>query len=101
MRCIRWVVATTIRVADDVKEEFARVQGLLQARTGERLSQSEVLARLLRVARTHERELLEEDKPWEPPTPKQIERFLDRLEDVPVETDSSRIDEVLYGGEDA
>lgn len=91
--------ATSLRVQEDIKEEFDRVQGMVQAETGDRLSQSELLARLLRFVRLHERQFLEEQGvPWRPPTPEQIERFFESLPDPGVETDASKIDEVLYGG---
>jgi hypothetical protein len=48
---------TTVRVEDDVKLELDRLQGLVQAETGERLTHSALLARLVRVARRHESEI--------------------------------------------
>lgn len=88
---------TTVRVEDDVKADLDRLQGLLQAETGERLSHSELLARLLRVARAHERELFERAARARP-TKEEIRRRLGGLAVGGVRVDLSRIDEDLYGG---
>jgi hypothetical protein len=91
--------ATTVRVEETVKRELDRMQGLLQAETGERVSHSELLARLLAVARKHEAELFERpETEWRPPTREQLDRVLAKVKDWGVETDASKVDEALYGG---
>ena len=93
-------MATTLRVDGEVKRAFDRLQGEVQARTGERVSQSELLRKLIAVVRRHEAELYGEGRaPWSPPTPEELSRLRSRIEDWGFDTDSSRIDEVLYGGE--
>lgn len=90
-----------MRVDDAVKEELVRLQGLVQAETGDRLSQSELLARLLRVAKRHEAELLEEaGERWRPPSGEELDVLFAGVRDWGYETDASKIDEVLYGGEE-
>lgn len=90
---------TTVRVEGGVKEELDRVQGLVLAETGQRVSQSELLARLLRIARRHEAELMTAgEEAWRPPTHEEFRRLRERVRDLGIETDSSRIDEELYGG---
>lgn len=89
--------ATTVRVERDVKAELDRLLGTVQARTGSRPSQSELLRMLLRFARRDEAGFLEDEAgvPWRPPTMAQMERFIGAV-DGP-RTDASRVDEYLYG----
>lgn len=90
---------TTVRVEDDVKREFDRFQGHLQAETGERLSHSELLERLVRFARAHEAGFLEQrGESWRPPTRPEMERHFALVKDWGVETDVTKLDEELYGG---
>lgn len=87
-----------VRVDDDVKEELDRLQGLVQAETGDRLSQSELLHRLLRFARRNQAEFIEWDLDWEPPSREAVEGFLEALPDHGFTTDAREIDDTLYGG---
>ena len=89
-------MSTTVRVDDDVKAELDRLQGLVQMETGQRLSQSELLARLVRYAHRRPEIVLDESKPWTPPTIEQLARLFEKVRDWGVETDVSKIDEVLY-----
>lgn len=94
-------MSTTVRVEDEVKADLDRFQGLVQSETGERLSQSQLLARLLRFAERRPWDFFKDPAPaWKPPTKEQLDRFFDSLEDWGVDTDSSRIDEELYGPPD-
>lgn len=90
-------MSTTVRVEEDVKAELDRLQGLVQMETGERLSQSQLLARLLRHARRRPDMLFTEEKPWTPPTPEQVRTLLMGLRDWGIETDASKVDDELYG----
>lgn len=87
---------TTVRVEDDVKRELDRLQGELLADRGERLSHSELLARLLRIARAHERELFE-GAPTGRPTRANIDRLLARAPAVNVRARARDVDDALYG----
>ena len=87
---------TTVRVEDDVKADLDRLQGLLQSETGKRLTHSQLLARLLAVARRHEADLYR-DPVRRRPTADEIRK---QLADLAVDvgpTDVADIDEVLYG----
>lgn len=90
---------TSVRVEDDVKVELDRLQGHLQSETGERLTHSELLARLLRVGRRHEAELYAKPVPSRRPTSQQIRRRIAELAIDVGPSDVRDIDEVLYGGE--
>lgn len=91
--------ATTVRVDEHTKRDLDRIQGLVQAETGTRLTHSELLARLLRVARRHEADLFRGgEADWVPPTPTQLEALLAPARRVRTRSDAARIDDVLYGG---
>lgn len=94
---------SSVRVDGSVKEELDRLQGLVQAETGERVSQSELLRLLLRFARLREAEFLasRSEPAWRPPTRADLARLRRRLEPWGEPSDASRVDDVLYGGEDA
>lgn len=93
---------TTVRVDLKVKAELDRLQGLVQSETGQRVSHSNLLARLVRFASQRPEAFLREGAAeWKPPTPAQLERLLSRVRDWGVETDVTKIDRVLYGGRGA
>lgn len=94
-------MATTVRVGEDIKGELDRLQGLVQAETGDRLTHHDLLARLVRLARRHPDELVAAQESWAPPPPAALERWRRRLPpaDGDLGIDSDRIDEVLYGDE--
>ncbi len=87
---------TTIRLADAVKRDLDALQGEFLAERGERLSHSELLARLLRFARANEDRLFA-DEAEHRPTADDIERLIAGLPTLRVRTDSRDIDKVLYG----
>lgn len=98
------MAATTVRVEAKVKKELDAFQGYVQSETGERVSHSELLARLVRFARQNEaRFLASGEEGWTPPTKEQLEELLGRVRRVrlpkDLEVDATRIDEVLYGGD--
>lgn len=91
---------SSVRIEGQVKTELDRLQGLVQSETGERLSQSELLRRLLHFARRHEAAFLREaPTPWRPPTKAELALLRSRLEAWGEPSDASQIDDVLYGGE--
>lgn len=90
-------MATSVRVEEAVKADLDRLQGLVQAETGERLSHSDLLARLLKIARRHEDEMMAEHEDWRPMSAQELDRFLDRLTVTGVATNVRNLDEDLYG----
>lgn len=95
--------ATTVRVERAVKAELDRLQGLVQAETGDRLSHSELLADLLRFTRRRTADFLKarSEPEWAPPTKAELDHLQSYVRDWGVQTDSSKVDEALYGGESA
>lgn len=89
---------TTVRVEDRVKSDLDQLQRHVEAETGERLSHSDLLARLLRFARRNEARFLGGGgAEWRGPTREQMEEFFRRLPRTGIKTDVTRIDEELYG----
>lgn len=90
-------MSTTVRLEDEVKLQFDRLQGELLAERGERLSHSELLARLVRFARSREAEFLAAADAWRPPTRAQLDALLARAPPVRVRTSARDVDDALYG----
>lgn len=90
-----------MRIDAAVKAELDRLQGQVQAETGRRLSQSELLRRLLRFARARESDFLrDEEEGWRPPTTAELARLRQRtLAWGGAAADASHVDDVLYGDE--
>lgn len=86
---------TTVRLEDEVKRELDRLQGELLAERGERISHSELLARLLRFARRDDRFFGDEGADTRP-SPRDVERLLARVPDVRVRTRVRDLDRDLY-----
>ncbi len=93
------MTVTTVRVDNDTKKQLDRLQGLIQSETGARVSHSELLRRLVQVARKHESELMaEKGVKWRPPSREEVDVLLRGVQDWGVDSDASKIDEDLYGG---
>lgn len=88
---------TTVRVEDPVKRELDRLQGELLSGRGERLSHSELLARLLRFVRANEDSFLAAGDEPHRPSHAEIDRLLASLPDVRTRTDARRYKATLYG----
>ena len=87
---------TTVRVADDVKRELDRLQGDFLSTRGERLSHSELLARMLRFVRLHEEQLLESED-TQGPTRAAVDRFFATLPSVSIKGRARDFKDELYG----
>lgn len=89
--------ATTVRLDHETTQELRRLQARIRAETGARLTHSQLLARLVRVARRHEADFLQEGGlAWQPPSAAQLARTLAKAQSVAVRTDASRVDHELY-----
>lgn len=91
-------MATSVRVEEAVKATLDRFQGHIQSETGERLSHSALLARLLRFAERREAEFLGGGDEPRLPTPEDMETHLAKAKRYGIDIDVTRIDEELYGG---
>lgn len=90
--------ATTIRVDLATKRQLDRLQAELALRRGDRLSHSELLARLLEFVREREREFLGRAE-WRPLTDAEWRALLRLVPRTGVRASARDIDRVLYGGE--
>lgn len=88
---------TTVRVEDEVKLALDRLQGELLAERGERVSHSELLARLVTFARRREAEFLSEGRAWRPPTRAELDAVLASAPAVRVRARARDADAALYG----
>jgi hypothetical protein len=89
--------STTVRLDAATKRELDRWQAQF-ALDGERLSRSEILARLMRVARRHEKEVLGKGG-WRPFTADEREAFLRLPVKTGIRVSARDVDKLLYGGE--
>jgi hypothetical protein len=89
-------MATSVRVDEEVKESLDRLQGLLHAETGRRVSHSALLARLLAFAERRQAEFLGEAPPALP-SRGDVAEHLRRARRYGVAIDVTRLDEELYG----
>lgn len=89
---------TTVRLDQATKRELDRWQAQF-ALEGQKLSRTEILARLMRTARRHEREVLGKGG-WRPFTPEEQEAFLRLPVRTGIKVSAKDLDKLLYGGEE-
>lgn len=90
-------MATSVKMRDADKERLDRLQAVILAETGEKLTQQELLSRLLNLAEGRWPMLVH--RPTEA-TAEQIEELLALPMDTGQETTEEEIDEILYGDGD-
>lgn len=90
-------MSPALRVDEQVKAELDRLQGEILAEKGERLSHSEVLARLLHYVRRREDEFLHGADRRGRPSREDVRRWASRLPQVDVAHRAREVDEALYG----
>lgn len=88
---------TTVRVEDEVKLALDRLQGEFLAERGERLSHSELLARLVSFARRREADFLAEGRAWRSPTRAELDAVLARAPAARTRARARDVDAALYG----
>ena len=91
-------MSTSVKLADDDKERLEKLQALVTLKLGEKMTQQELLARLIQDALTRGDEFIESVKPNVPMSDEEFVRVLSLSEDWGVETKSEEIDQVLYDG---
>lgn len=92
-------MTTSVKMRPEDKVALDRLQATLTSRTGHKMSQQELLRRLVRLGEERIADLTDEDAP---PTPEEIEASKRRLRDLAIdtgiETSHEEIDRILYGG---
>lgn len=92
--------ATTLRVDQATKTRFDELKERVEQSTGEPVNQTQLVEWLVAFASDREAAFLKErEGPWRPWNREEVERFFEEVPDLGIETDASRIDEDLYGGE--
>ena len=91
-------MSTSVKIAEADKEKLEKLQALVTLKLGEKMTQQELLARLIQDALTKGDEFVESVKPNVPMSDEEFRRVLSLAEDWGVETRSEEIDQVLYGG---
>ncbi len=89
---------TSVKLAHGDKEKLDKLQALITLKLGEKMTQQELLAMLIRDALTRGDEFLESVRPNVPMSDEEFGRVLSLSEDWGVETTSEESDKVLYGG---
>jgi hypothetical protein len=92
-------VSTSVKLAEDDKEKLEKLQALVTLKLGGKMTQQELLARLIQDALTKIDEFIESVKPSVPMGDEEFGRVLSLSEDWGVETRSDEIDKILYGGD--
>src|SRR6266566_2937708 len=92
-------MSTSVKLAEDDKEKLEKLQALVTLKLGEKMTQQELLARLIQGALAKSDEFIESVKPNVPMSDEEFGRVLSLSEDWGVETRSDEIDKVLYGSE--
>jgi len=95
-------MSTSVKIDREDKERLERLQALITLRMGKRVTQQEILSRLIKEAYERGEDFIEglfEEYPKL--SDEEFERVLSLIEDWGVETSWEDIDRVLYGEEEA
>jgi hypothetical protein len=91
-------MATSVKMDDDTKASLERLQAEIRLQTGERVTQQEILARLVERAIESKAELIDSFRQERVPvTDADREAFHEGMVSSGVETAEEDIDDVLYG----
>ena len=91
-------MATSVKMDDDTKSRLERLQAEIRLRTGKRVTQQEVLARLVERAIESKADLVDSFREERVPVPEEDrEAFHEGMVSSGVTTPEEDIDDVLYG----
>lgn len=96
-------MATSVKMDERTKSRLEELQALVKLRTGRKVSQQELLDRMVDRAYESREEFVESfegDDKWEGLSEEEIERWLSGTTDWGEETSEEDIDEVLYDSTD-
>jgi len=95
-------MSTSVKIDREDKERLERLQALITLRIGRRMTQQEILSKLIRDAYERGEEFIEDlFGGCTKLSDEEFERVLSLIEDWGVETSWEDIDRVLYGEEEA
>jgi hypothetical protein len=91
-------MATSVEMDDDTKSRLERLQAEIRLKTGKRVTQQEVLARLVERAIESKADLVDSFREERVPVPEEDrEAFHDGMVSSGVTTSEEDVDDVLYG----
>jgi hypothetical protein len=91
-------MATSVKMDDDTKARLERLQAEIRLKTGERVTQQEVLSRLVERATESKADLVDSFREERVPIPEtDREAFHDEMVSSGTSTGEEDIDDVLYG----
>ena len=91
-------MATAVKMDEETKSQLEALQAEIKLKTGEKVTQQEILAKLVESAVESRSEFIDSFRTGTPVlTDAEIERFNEGRISSGVETDEEDIDEILYG----
>ena len=91
-------MATSVKMDDDTKSRLERLQAEIRLKTGNRVTQQEILARLVEHAIESKADLIDSFREKHVPLAEsEREKFHDGMVSSGVSTSEEDIDDVLYG----
>lgn len=87
-------MATSVKMREADKARLDRLQAEITARTGRKVSQQDLLARLVALGEREKDRVISEQKP---PTKAQMARLMALPMDMGIRTREEDIDKILYG----
>jgi predicted nuclease with TOPRIM domain len=91
-------MSTAVKMGEEAKSRLEELQAEIKLRTGEKVTQQEILERLVDDAYESKSEFVESfNETTVPATEEEIEAFHRGTFDSGVETDEEDIDDILYG----
>lgn len=94
-------MATAVRMDAETKDRLEELQALIKLETGRKVTQQELLQRLVEHGLSDQEEIVDAFRtPRLPLSGDEVEALLSGASDWGVETTEEEIDEVLYGGAD-
>lgn len=91
-------MATAVKLDEDAKSRLEELQAEIKLRTGEKVTQQEILTRLVEDAHESKSEFVDSFRETTvPASDEEIEAFHSGTFDSEVETDEEDIDDILYG----
>ena len=96
-------MATSVKMDERTKSRLEELQAIVKLATGRKVSQQELLDRLVQQAYDSREAFVESfrtDDEWEGLSEEEIERWLSETTDWGVATSEEDVDETLYGSTD-
>jgi len=90
-------MSTSVKMDDETKSKVEKLQAEIKLETGKKVTQEEVLRRVVDTAYSSKDEVIDSFRDTVPVDEDEIDEFHDGVSDWGVETDEDEIDEMLYG----